>query len=341
MLNYKHLINMTDPTGLLQFSQLDQPDPGSGYTLDDNARALLVALFMGEDGYPYARLYCQLLKQLQDSNGNWCNLYLDGQFIHAYDSEDSIGRAFLACSVATMCEWPDIAADCMVMLQSALPRIINFTSPRGIAYSLIGLCKGRFPFWTETILCDFVNQLATKLINWFNLNQSRNWKWFEESMTYCNGILPQALFATYAFNGDRKCLKIAHESLSFLNDTLFSQGYLNIVGNEGWYRRGNKLPLWDQQPVDAASVAFACWEAYQAIGWKEYQELAILAHQWYGGKNINNLTLINEKTGGCYDALTREGVNLNQGAEAVLSLLLSTLLVQGSIIVRLPVEKSS
>jgi len=28
-------------------------------------------------------------------------------------------------------------------------------------------------------------------------------------------------------------------------------------------------------------------------------------------------------TGGCFDALTEEGVNLNQGAEAVLSLLLA------------------
>ncbi|CFX29805.1 Six-hairpin glycosidase [Syntrophomonas zehnderi OL-4] len=341
MLNYKHLINMTDTTGLLQFSKLDQPDPQSGYTLDDNARALLVALFMGEDGYPYARLYSQLLSKLQGPNGSWCNLYLNDRFIHRYDSEDSIGRAFLACSAATMCEWPDIAANCTVMLQNALLRIIDFTSPRGIAYSLIGLCKGRFPFLSETALCELVNLLAARLINLFNSNQSRDWKWFEDSMTYCNGVIPQALFAAYAFNGDKKCLKVAHESLGFLNDSLFSRGYLSIVGNEGWYTRGCKLPLWDQQPVDAASVVFACWEAYQAIGLKEYQNLAFLAHEWYWGKNINGLVLFNQETGGCYDALTREGVNLNQGAEAVLSWLLSTHLLQGRIIVRLPTEKSS
>lgn len=332
---------MIDETGFLQFSQQDQPDPNSGYTLDDNARALLVALFMGEAGYPYACLFSQYLMQSQGPNGSWCNFRLHGQFIYSYDSEDSIGRAFLACSAASICDWPDIAFYCTTMLQNALPRIIHFNSPRGIAYSLIGLCKGRFSFLSEKNVCEIVNLLSARLLNLYASKRSRDWKWFEDTMTYCNAVLPHALFAVYAFNGDKKCLKIAHESLRFLNERIFARGYLNIVGNEGWYQRGSDIPLWDQQPVDAASIIFACWEAYQAIGLSEYLDLAALAHQWYRGKNINGLSLLNEETGGCYDALTRQGVNLNQGAEAVLSLLLSDLLLQGSIMGNLPEAKFS
>lgn len=341
MLNYKHFNNMTDEFAFLQFSKQDSPDPDSGYTLDDNARALLVTLFMGDSGYANACIFTQYLMQSLGKYGNWSNLYQNGQFHHSFDSEDSVGRAFLACSMAGICTWSDIVYCCNGMLQKVMPRLAKFTSPRGIAYSLIGLCKGSFPFLSEKYIDDLVNNLAAKLLKMYDTKHSRNWKWFEDHLTYCNGIIPQALFAVYAYNGDKKCLKIAHESLGFLNDILFAKGYLNIIGNEGWYLRGGKVPLWDQQPVDAASIIFACWEAYQAIGLGEYLDLVHLGHQWYRGKNINGLSLYNLETGGCYDALTRQGVNLNQGAEALLSLLLSDLLLENYIIPVLPEVVSS
>lgn len=341
MPNYKHFINMTDEFAFLQFSQKDNADSDSGYTLDDNARALLVALFMGESGYPYACLYTRYLMQSQGNNGSWCNLFQNGQFNHSFNSEDSVGRAFLACSMASKCAWNDIACCCNGMLQRAIPGLADFTSPRGIAYSLIGLCKGSFPLVPEKYVYDLINLLAMRLLNMYDSNHSRDWKWFENHLTYCNGILPHALFAVYAFNGDKRCLKVAHESLAFLNDLLFAKGYLNIVGNDGWYQKGGKLPVWDQQPVDAASIVFACWEAYQAIGLSEYLELAHIGHQWYRGQNIHGLSLYNQQTGGCFDALTPQGLNLNQGAESVLSLLLSDLLLAGKIVTVLPEVVSS
>jgi translation elongation factor P/translation initiation factor 5A/mannose-6-phosphate isomerase-like protein (cupin superfamily) len=138
-----------------------------------------------------------------------------------------------------------------------------------------------------------------------------------------NGIIPQALFAYYSFSGNRNALSIARDSLAFLSDTLFDQGYLNIVGNRGWWQRGQEIPRYDQQPVDACSMVLALKEAYLTTGEKKYLELARLAREWYSGKNINKTSLYNQETGGCYDALTPEGVNYNQGAEAILSLLYS------------------
>lgn len=332
---------MTDEFAFLQFSKQNLPDPDSGYTLDDNARALLVSLFMGDKGYPYACLFTRYLMQSQDAQGHWCNLYQNGRFHHSFDSEDSVGRAFLACSMAAACAWSDVAYCCQNMLKKTIPHLAAFRSPRGIAYTLIGLCKGRFSFLPEKQIEELINLLATNLLMMYDRKHSRNWKWFEDHLTYCNGILPNSLFAVYNFNGDKKCLKVAHESLTFLNGILFAKGYLNIVGNEGWYHRAGKLPLWDQQPVDAASIIFACWEAYQAIGLHEYLDLVHLGYQWYHGKNIQGLSLYNEQTGGCYDALTRKGVNLNQGAEAILSLLLSDLLVENSQLIALPEVVSS
>lgn len=320
---------MTDETGILQFSQQHHPDQDSGHTLDDNARALLVALSMGDEGYPLALIYTRYLQQSWQENGTWCNLLLHGKYCHAFDSEDSLGRAFWACSVGSNSNWPLIAKNCAIMLERAVTKLPSLYSARGLAYCLIGLCKGQFPFLHAKYINNLVQLLTDRLLALYNNQHGPDWHWFENKITYCNGIMPQALFAVHAFNGNKICLKAAHESLRFLNHHLFARGYLNIVGNEGWYTKGGKLPVWDQQPVDAASIIYACHEAYQVTGINEYKILLQLAHKWYRGANINLLPLYDVESGGCFDALTREGVNLNQGAEALLSLLASDLLLAG------------
>jgi hypothetical protein len=213
------------------------------------------------------------------------------------------------------------------MLQKILPRVVAFTSPRAIAYVLIGLCKGVTPCPSHQ-LKEMIDLMAEELVNLYRAKRKRNWLWFEDYLTYCNGILPQALFSVYACNGNSRFLKTAHESLQFLNQVLFARGYLNIVGNRGWYNRGGLVPLFDQQPVDAASICFACREAYHITGKSDYSYLAGLAYDWYHGQNIHGLSLYDPQSGGCYDALTEDGVNLNQGAEAVLSLLLTEQLME-------------
>ena len=329
MLDYKHLLAMSDETGMLQFSQLDRPDPRSGYTLDDNARALMVALHLEEDAYLYSRRYLDFLASAQRPDGTWSNFLLDGLYYSRFDSEDSIGRAIMACSAASRSQWPDLAALGGRLICNQLTDLPGFTSPRAAAYSLVGLCNGIIPC-PDAFLVQIIRRLADFLTGRYEACRSRRWRWFENYLTYCNGILPQALLCVYEFNGDERCLRTGRESLDFLNDTLFRPGYLSIVGNAGWYQRGKKVPLFDQQPVDAASMVFANWQAYKVLGSREYLDMAQLAREWYQGKNAHGLSLIDGVSGGCYDALTPDGVNMNQGAEAVLSLLLSELLLEGA-----------
>lgn len=320
MPDYRHLRTMTDDQGMLQFCQSACPDVLSGYTLDDNARALMVALSM-ENGHELALRYAGWMFKAQRANGSWCNLRVQGRDIAALDSEDSVGRALLACSLGCSSTWDDVGSMCRSMLKHHFPRAVSCRSPRAIAYVLTGLCKLEKPLTRQEY--QWIQQKSSDLIGLYRRHQRTGWHWFEDIMTYCNGILPQALFCAYLRTGDKKALKTGHDSLNFMCDTLFSSGYLNIIGNQDWFKRGSRLPAFDQQPVDAASTAFACLEAYQTIGGQEYLDLAGVAYQWYHGLNIHQLPLYDPHTGGCYDALTAEGVNLNQGAEAVLSLLLS------------------
>ncbi len=317
MLTYKHFLNLTDETGILQFSRLHRPDPNSGHTLDDNARALMLAISM-EDGHDLAMKYVSFMDSCQQEDGSWSNWLLKGRYTSLINSEDSIGRALLACSLGSMCKWEDISVRCQRIFQRNLPQVINFSSPRAIAYTLIALVKGEAIKKVHTM-----NTMADYLLNLYQSKKSADWYWFEDYMTYCNGVLPQAMISVYEINGDKRFLKAGLETLNFLNDILFRDGFLNIVGNQGWYQKGKTIPLFDQQPVDAASIAFACHEAYTITAKSEYLDMAQKAHAWYFGANINQLSLYDQESGGCYDALTEKGVNLNQGAEAVLSLLMT------------------
>lgn len=330
-IDYRHLKRMTDEGGMLQFARLNMPDTDSGYTVDDNARALLVALNMeGEERRELVGVYMRFLDAAQQTDGRWCNWKLNGRFVTAIDSDDSQGRAFLSCCAASLCELQDVREAGRRMAMRALPALVALKWPRSVAYTLLGICLN--PGLSDRrsgALAGVARDFSNYLIGLYDRSRHRNWHWFEDDLTYCNGILPHALFAYYSFAQDRKALRVARDTLGFLTDALFARGYLSIVGNRGWWHRGAEIPCYDQQPVDACSTALAYARAFRATGDSQYRSLAELAYSWYQGSNINRISLYDATTGGCYDALTPDGVNLNQGAESLLSLLLSQQVISG------------
>ena len=76
-----HLRKMTTRNGLLQFSRLNKPDIESGYTLDDNARAMIAMCMHFEqtgdlaDLY-YIRVYLDFIQLCQQADGRFLN-YVD------------------------------------------------------------------------------------------------------------------------------------------------------------------------------------------------------------------------------------------------------------------------
>lgn len=320
---YRHFLNMTDSTGIIQFADKSKPKKESGYTVDDNARALLVAMDMEtEEKERLINIYIRFLDEAQDSRGIWQNLKLDGKFLPVINSEDSMGRGILAASFALDCGISETEKMAKNMLKKALPRAFQFNSPRAVSYALLGVanlinCAGCI--W----LMPHAKRMAYKLINLYEMNRSPDWLWFEDKLTYCNAVIPHALFGFYRVSGDARALKVARDTLNFLTDSLFQKGYLNIVGNRGWWHKQSFIPPFDQQPVDAASVVLACLEAFTVTGESEYMYKAKTAYDWYWGKNINGIPLYNKDTQGCHDALVPDGVNLNQGAEAVVSFLMA------------------
>ena len=324
-MDYRHLKAMTDENGMIQFSINGVPDLTSGYTVDDNARALLVALGMdGEDRARYSLIYAKFMHRAQRENGTWCNWQIGTEFVPDIDSEDSFGRAFLACTVAAQCDIMEVRRLSVEMALRALPRLRELHSPRAMAYVMVAVSLGVDGLRQHRAYLELVaREYCQVLIASYMTHRSPGWHWFEDRLTYCNAILPHALFAYYRISDDKKALRVAEDTINFLAAALVKEGFLDIVGNRGWWTRGNTMPLYDQQPVDACSLALAAMEAYRVTGRNDYYQIVDLARAWYWGKNRNRISLYNVKTGGCHDALTEYGVNGNQGAEALLSFLLT------------------
>jgi len=68
-------------------------------------------------------------------------------------------------------------------------------------------------------------------------------------------------------------------------------------------------------------------EAYKIFQEEKYKEKSLKCYNWFLGENSKNVPLIDEETGGCYDGITKEGVNLNEGAESMISLIITDMVV--------------
>jgi uncharacterized protein YyaL (SSP411 family) len=153
-----------------------------------------------------------------------------------------------------------------------------------------------------------------------------DWPWFEDSVTYDNARLSQALLVSGARMGNEEMTAAGLRSLEWLFSIQVSEaGYFSPVGANGFYTRGGPKAAYDQQPLEACGMVSACLEAERVTQDVRWAERAGRAFQWFLGHNHLQTSLYDATTGGCRDGLHENSVNENQGAESTLAFLLSLL----------------
>ncbi len=323
---------MTDCTGMIQHAVHSLPDRFTGYTTDDNARALIAALKLYQQGFGPEALrlaegYLSFLHYAQTDSGEFRNFMgYERRWLESEGSEDCFGRALWACAqTVTSLPGSPLARVAGRMMDKSMKNVGDLGSVRGRAFALMGLHDLVSFHPEQNRAYHLLKNLAESLAEDYRSTSDSGWYWFEDMLTYSNGILPMAMFLAYSATGKRRFLSIAVESLAFLTEVVFPRGVLHLVGNKGWYRRGGARALYDEQPVDAAAMVLACLAAGKVTGKPEYLHLAECSFQWFLGRNSQNRALYEPTTGGCYDGLTPDGVNLNQGAESLLAYMLANL----------------
>lgn len=329
---FGHLDLMLTDIGIWQHTAEDTPNPRHGYSIDDEARGLIVGLrYWQQDIVPdfnrrLATTCFQFLKSAALTQGSCAGRYHNfcdakGCWLDPIGSEDSFGRTLWGLGVAHAVDAPFAPRrDAEILLRRSLLAVSDLHYQRSKAFVILGLAQARID---DTLL----RCLADELADAYDATNGPDWRWFENHMTYCNARLPQAMFiAAGLFPDEARYQRIGIESLDFLlRVSQCGKGGYAPIGNapmehDGWFKRGQKRPpLFDQQPVDAGALVEACVEAFHVTSEPRFRKAANAAFGWYLGDNCHGIPVYNPETGGVADALTRIGLNRNQGAESVLS----------------------
>lgn len=333
-LDLSHLRRLTDSTGIIQHAVHALPDYRTGYTTDDNARALIAALqayqhTRDETCLALAETYLGFLQYAQRPDGKWHN-FVDYTrcFLDEEGSEDSFGRAVWALGYL-IASLPDhfLGRVAREMLERALPWVESLHYPRAKAFSLLGLGYYHLTFPQEKLV-----RTVHALAEWFPAALKREegpgWRWFEPQLTYSNAILPAGLIMAYRVTGHNPYWEAAARSLDFLTELHLNNGHVKLVGNKGWYYRGAEPAVFDEQPEDAGCLVLAYTLAYLIGREAEYARLAEKAFLWFLGQNELGVSMYDAASGGCFDGLTPSGVNPNRGAESLLAYLLARLAME-------------
>jgi glycosyltransferase involved in cell wall biosynthesis len=326
----KHVQAMTDDTGMLQHAIFSVPRYDDGYCLDDNARALLLMALHEEAGSDDPAVvrglglrYLAFVNHAFDrASGRFRNfLSYSRQWLEPCGSEDSHGRALWALG-AMIGRTGDPGRQSLAgnLFHAAMPAVSAFTSPRSWAYALLGIDEYLRAFQGDSTAEARRRELADRLLDLFERTSRPDWPWFEDSVTYCNGRLPQALMVS----GDRMhrpdMVDAGMRSLDWLLSVQSSPDrQFAAIGSKGFYERGASPASFDQQPVEAGATVSACLDAYRISGDRRWLSQARWAFDWFLGENHLQHWLFDPATGGCRDGLHANRPNQNQGAEATLS----------------------
>ncbi len=334
-LKLSHLYNMTDDVGLFQFANFSVPNVDFGYTLDDNARALILCSWLMKKKYnkkilSLINIYFSFIKKCY-INGSFTNyIGFDGNIPteqnEKEDLQDSQSRAMWALGeIMSNAVLPQKMRDeAKKMYLTILNKNVRFNHLRAKAHAIksYGLALPLLPN-EKVIILTLMKKYADELIESLHNNSTPSWIWFEKELKYNNSVLPEALCiaATHINNPDYK--KAAIKSFQFLIHTTFTPDMYKPIGHAEWYKQDGIRSEYDQQPEDPASMILALGAFYEFTHDEEYKNLAKKCFSWFLGNNSINKPLYDEVTGGCFDGLHPDRVNLNQGAESLVSYLMS------------------
>jgi hypothetical protein len=332
-LNLDHLYHMTDSTGIFQHASFTAPNHSEGYCTDDNARALILAVLLGqlEEAPPRVRAlattYAAFLNDAFDPKTTRFHNFLsiDRRWLDEQGSEDSHGRAIWALGTAVgRSPQGSSRTTAEQLFAQALPTVTHFTSPRAWAFSLIGIHEYLGRRKGDRFAKEVREDLTGRLTTIFDKVAGPDWTWFEEGLTYDNAKLAHALIVSGRATGQRRVYERGIKALRWLVNVQTSHnGKLRPIGSNGFYKRNGARADFDQQPIEAQTTVSACLAAYRATADAWWYEQAQRAFDWFLGWNDLGLELYARQTGGCRDGLHADRSNENQGAESMLAFLLS------------------
>ena len=310
---------MTDQLGLWEHALYTTPRTEHGFCTDDNARALIVACRQPDPSpelVNLAGIYLTFLQDAQLSDGGFHNRRkLDGSWADQVGSDDSQGRALWALGeVARRGPEPWMREAGLDLFDKQR----NFESPflRANAFAVLGAAEVLYASPDHHNARHILERCVGHLL----VRDDDRWPWPEERLAYDNARIPEALMAAGALLANDGLIDAGLRLLEWLVERETLDGHFSFTPVGGW-EPGEPRPGFDQQPVEAAAMADACFRAWSLTSDSNWKDRVVRAARWFVGANDAGLVLYDPQTGGCGDGLSRDHINLNRGAESTLAAL--------------------
>lgn len=341
-INLNHLKRMTTNFGIIQFTVINKPDINSGYTLDDNARALIAMCqhyktTNEQSDLKYIEVYFNFMKHCLQSESYFLNyVNEEHEFTeqnYRVNLEDANGRAIWALGyLISICELlPNEMVDkANFLMQKVLVNASQIHSSRAMGFIIKGIYYSNLKSNSPSNI-HIIKQLAERLVKMYKHETNDNWQWFESYLTYGNSILPESILCAFLATKEPKYKEIALTSFNFLISKIYRNDTIKVISNQGWLNNGEEINFnrnGGEQPIDVAYTIIALSKFYDVTKDGDYKQKMKTAFSWFLGNNHLNQIIYNPCTGGCYDGLEDHYINLNQGSESTISYLMARLVME-------------
>lgn len=319
-ISFEHLSRLCDDRGLYEHAKLTVRREEHGYCTDDNARLLVVATREASVGASrpevdrLAGIALAFVLDAQTSDGRSHNrMSRSGQWTDAPTTDDCWGRSLWGLGVAaSQGSTAAIRERALVGFETGARR--RSTWARAMSFAALGAAEvaARHEGHRDALglLADTVEVIGPLTVG--------SWSWPEPRLRYANAVLAEAVIAAGAALGRDDHVERGLIMLRWLLALETGSGHVSVTGVDG---RGphDARRQFDQQPIEVAALADACWRAQNVSADRDWPTGVDLAAAWFDGHNDTREVMYDPLSGGGFDGLQASGVNLNQGAESTMA----------------------
>lgn len=318
---FAHLGRLSDEVGVFEHAEYATARREHGYCVDDMARVLLVTVRTGAQQSTVVRrlehLAFEFVLEAQLADGTMRNRRsVDGKWSATATTDDCWGRAYWGLG-ETFARSADATRRKVALERFEQGASMRSPWRRSMAFGALGAAA--------VLEVEFDNRPARELLIDATKamrirHEGAKWRWPERRLSYANAVIPNAMLAAGAGLLDDALLMEGLELLAWLVGHELRNGAFSVTPAPLAGQRRDHARF-DQQPIELEALSGACSRAHRITGDAVWAERALLAREWFLGRNDLGVSMVDADSGGCYDGLCANGPNLNQGAESTLSLI--------------------
>jgi hypothetical protein len=328
----KHLVRLFDDVGIFQHATGTVPAREHGYCVDDVGRALPVVADLAAtrseacwSEFAYRCLAYLLHAHTDGHNGLRNFMGYDRQWLDHPHGGDHVGRAIGGLTrFLEGCDEDGARLVATRLRASLIASLLPAHTLHTCAYVLPALGPDH---------AELARDMAAWLDNALTVHSRRDWVWFDRALSYDNARVPLALVSAGRLLKRDDLVERGVMTLDWYRNLVRRDDCFRFPGTGGLIGGAPLDASGDEQPLEASAMVEAELTAFAVTGDQVHRDAAVMAFQWFTGRNRLGLALADPETGGCGDGLTDRGVNANQGAESTLAYLSARALIE-----RMPVQ---